>query len=137
MLRRCKIKSLRKGTGITVTTRLAIFNGGGGIADVLSPLQYGISGFLNVLVTICITILILHYRRITIEALGKNHPVPYLNVMTVLIESASLAVVIDVFALVGYVQGFLGNVASQIWIPMQVRFSYVIDVLELRDVNVI
>jgi hypothetical protein len=69
-------------------------------------------------------ILILHYRRITIEALGKNNPTPYLNVMTVLIESASLAVVIDVFALVGYVQGILGNVATQIWIPMQVRFFF-------------
>jgi hypothetical protein len=42
--------------------------------------------------------------------------------MTVLIESASLALVIDVFALVGYVQGVSGNVATQIWIPMQVRF---------------
>lgn len=66
-------------------------------------------------------ILILHYRRITIAALGKDSTMPYLTVMTVLIESASLALVIDVFALVGYVQGILGDIATQIWIPMQVR----------------
>jgi hypothetical protein len=43
-------------------------------------------------------------------------------------------VVIDVFALVGYVQGILGNVATQIWIPMQVRFFFFkgIGGLELR-----
>jgi hypothetical protein len=89
-------------------------------SDIPSPIQCGISGFPNVLVTLCITILILHYRRITIEALGKNRTILYLNVTTVLIKSVSLALIIDVFALAGYVQGIWGNIATQIWIPMQV-----------------
>jgi hypothetical protein len=108
------------GTGITVVTKLSLAGGGEGFSKVLTPLQGGITAFLNVLITLCIIILILHHRRITIEAFGKNHPLPYLNVMTVLIESASLTLVVDVFAIVGFLKGTLGNIATQIWMPMQV-----------------
>jgi hypothetical protein len=87
---------------------------------VFIALQGGITAFLNVLITLGIIILLLHHRRVMFGAFGKNHPLPYLNVMTVLIESASLTLVVDVFAIVGFLQGALGNIATQIWIPMQV-----------------
>ncbi|XP_006457023.1 hypothetical protein AGABI2DRAFT_122896 [Agaricus bisporus var. bisporus H97] len=107
-------------TGTNIIIGFAAYNTREVISDVLLPLQYGISGFLNALVTICIIVLILRHRRATLEAFGENHQMPYLNVMTMLIESASLVVVIDIFAVAGYIQGILSNVAMQVWIPLQV-----------------
>ncbi|KAF7761264.1 hypothetical protein Agabi119p4_10673 [Agaricus bisporus var. burnettii] len=113
-------------TGTIVIVGFAVFNARQGIANVLLPVQYGISGFLNALITVCIVILILRHRRATLDAFGGSHQMPYLNIMTVLIESASLVVVIDIFAAVGYIQGILGNVATQVWIPMQPMASFLI-----------
>lgn len=103
---------------------MAIFNAGGGFSTILTPLQGGITAFLNVLVAASIVILILRYRRATIRVFGKDHPLPYLNIMTVLIESASLTLVVDIFAIVGFTRGTLGNIATQIWLPMQVSQTF-------------
>ncbi|EKM74754.1 hypothetical protein AGABI1DRAFT_132873 [Agaricus bisporus var. burnettii JB137-S8] len=114
-------------TGSIVVARFAAFNVGGILSDALPPFQYSVTGFLNTLITACIVILILRYRCAAREAFGENHEMPYLSIMTVLIESASLVVVIDVLAAVGYSQGVLGNIATQVWVPMQVSFRIQFD----------
>lgn len=116
-----------KVTGSIVVARFAAFNVGGILSDALPPFQYSVTGFLNTLITACIVILILRYRCAAREAFGENHEMPYLSIMTVLIESASLVVVIDVLAAVGYSQGVLGNIATQVWVPMQVSFRIQFD----------
>jgi hypothetical protein len=118
---------INKGIGFIVVVRLATLNLGGPVSDVLLPILYGITGFLNVLITVCIIILILRYRRVTakLEAPGRNQSSSCLNLMMVLIESAGLVVVIDAFVVAGYtsIQSGWGNIAGQVWIPMQVSFK--------------
>jgi hypothetical protein len=84
---------------------------------------YGLAGFLNVLITICIITLIIHYRRATAEVLGKDSSLPYPDLMIMLVESASLVVFIDAFVIAGYILGVWGNIAGQLWIPLQVSFA--------------
>lgn len=111
------------GTGFIVIVRLNAFNSSGLAFDALVPIIYGITGFLNVLITICLTILILHYQCVMAQALGGSRLLPYSDVMIVLVESAGLVVIFDVFGVTTYTLGSVWwYIAGQVWIPMQVSF---------------
>jgi hypothetical protein len=111
-----------EGTGLVVVAQLGPFNPGQPDFTILFPILYGIAGLLNVLITICIITLIIRYRRETAEALEKDSSLPYPNLMIMLVESASLVVFIDAFVIASCMLGAWGNIAAQIWIPLQVSF---------------
>jgi hypothetical protein len=57
------------------------------------------------------------------QALGGSRLLPYSDVMIVLVESAGLVVIFDVFGVTTYTLGSVWwYIAGQVWIPMQVSF---------------
>jgi hypothetical protein len=76
------------------------------------------------MITMGIVLFLINYRRVIVRALGKHSGRPHLNTMTILIESASLIVVVDVFALATIlIEPVTRNVALQLWIQVQVRLA--------------
>jgi hypothetical protein len=68
------------------------------LADTLFIVQFSISLGLKDVISTSIVLLLIHHQQLVTQALGKVSGGAYLNAMTILVESASLIVLIDVLA---------------------------------------
>lgn len=85
---------------------------------------YVMSLALNVIVTLLIVGRLLHFRRRIVRALGPDHVSTYANIVSILVESASLYSVFALLFLVPFGLGNnLGNVFLQTVSQVQVRRS--------------
>ncbi|KAJ3565530.1 hypothetical protein NP233_g7577 [Leucocoprinus birnbaumii] len=107
------------GAGIFLIAAFGLSSKNGDMRDILLVVQLGISLCLNVIISTNIGVLLLHYRRLIVRVLGSSSGQPYLNVMTILIESAALIVIVDIFALATILTGPVGLVAVQMWVQAQ------------------
>ncbi|KXN91897.1 hypothetical protein AN958_11199 [Leucoagaricus sp. SymC.cos] len=105
-------------TGIILTALFSISNRRGGLGDVMLLVQFGISLLLNVMISTSLAAILLHYKRSVSRAFGKANAAPYLDLTTILVESASLVVVVDVFVIVT-LTSLVGNIAFQLWVQVQ------------------
>jgi len=84
-------------------------------------LTYGFyTMLLNIGITGAIVVKILQYRRFIRQALGEGHGAEYIGIISILIESASIIVVYDLFFLIPAVIGHpLANIGRQIGTMVQ------------------
>ncbi|KAF9443775.1 hypothetical protein P691DRAFT_678842 [Macrolepiota fuliginosa MF-IS2] len=106
-------------TGVILTMTLSTQNQTSSLGKTLILLQFGISLFLNTLISLYIILLLLQQRRLMVQTFGRDGPLPYIDVLTVLVESAGLILVIDTFAICTIAFSPLGNVAFQLWLHLQ------------------
>lgn len=99
------------------------------LGRILILIQFGISLFLNTIITSSLVTLLLRQRNEFVRAFGKGQgqSTLYLNISTMLIESAGLILIVDVFALATISFVPFGNIAFQLWVHAQVRiFSWAV-----------
>lgn len=91
--------------------------------QILILVQFGTSLFLNTIISSSLVILLLRHRNRFVRVFGKGQgqSTLYLNILTVLIESAGVIIVVDVFAIATIALAPVGNVAFQLWVHTQVR----------------
>ncbi|KAJ3568192.1 hypothetical protein NP233_g5873 [Leucocoprinus birnbaumii] len=121
--------------GMIVTAVISSSNPRAAVSNGLITAQFAISLSLNVTISTSIIILLLYYKRMTTEVLGRDAAKAYLNIMTMLLESGSLIVVIDVIAIATVRGSAAGYVAFQMWVNLQPIASFLIIYQVARGVD--
>lgn len=111
---------------LLVTGPVLLSNPPAGVVNGLVTAQIAISLFLNVTISTSILSLLFRYRNMVTRVFGKDSGKVYLNTMTILVESASLIVMMDVFV-IATVRGNIGGYVSfQMWVHVQPIASFLI-----------
>ncbi|KAJ3571719.1 hypothetical protein NP233_g3575 [Leucocoprinus birnbaumii] len=121
--------------GMIVTAVISSSKPRAAVSNGLISTQFAVSLSLNVAISTSIIMLLLYYKSMTTEALGRDAAKAYLNIMTMLLESGSLIVVIDVIAIVTVRGSAAGYVAFQMWINIQPITSFLIIYQVARGVD--
>ncbi|KAF5347737.1 hypothetical protein D9756_010247 [Leucocoprinus leucothites] len=75
------------------------YNSSLALAEILLAIIAGISLLLNVIISSSIVLLLLHHKNMLTRACGEESGKPYLNLITILVESASLIILSDALSL--------------------------------------
>ncbi|TFK35715.1 hypothetical protein BDQ12DRAFT_611226 [Crucibulum laeve] len=75
---------------------------------------------INVSITMMIVTRLFIHRRHLSRLLGSPNASPYTAIITILVESAALVVLCDIFFLISFaLNSWTGNIGFQIWIQIQ------------------
>ncbi|KAF5346829.1 hypothetical protein D9756_010560 [Leucocoprinus leucothites] len=106
------------------------------LAQILLMVGLGISLFLNIIISSSIVLLLFHYRRMLMRLFGGESGKSYLNLMTILVESASLIILSDVLTLAAVLrQTTILYIPMQTWSQIQAIASLLIIYQVARGVD--
>ncbi|KAF5346862.1 hypothetical protein D9756_010550 [Leucocoprinus leucothites] len=106
------------------------------VSHVLLMVTFGISLFLNIIISSSIVLLLLHYKKTVTRTFGERSGKPYLNIMTILVESASLIIFSDVLTLIALLfNTLIVYIPLQTWSQIQAIASLLIIYQVARGVD--
>lgn len=122
--------------GVVLLAQYTLLPKQGKLANDLLVIVVGVSLLLNVIISSSIVLLLIHFKNIATSTLGEGSGKPYLNLMTILIESASLIIVSDVLTVTTLVlRSSILLIPLQMWDKAQAIASLLIIYQVARGVD--